>query len=148
MCVGRAKFVFALLLLAGCGGKEAVAPEDQEAQAFEDYRASIAEVIEDPDRQADVLTVIDSLREDFKRMRQAVELRRTTLRRLNADYDATREQFQEFIAKYDAEIMAARAGVTARRMELVHSMTPEEWDALTKADSKAMSKMVSMIQAI
>ena len=39
------------LMLAACGGKDAVKPESVEKEAFEDLRAAIVEVVEDPDRQ-------------------------------------------------------------------------------------------------
>ena len=70
------------------------------------------------------------------------------MRHLNADYDATREQFHEYIETYDAEVRAARKRATESRQAFVGATTPEEWDALTKADSKAMKKMVGVIQGI
>ena len=80
-----------VLALAGCGGKEAVSPEDFEQQAFDDLRAEMADVIVDPERRAIMSGLADVLQRDFAELRIAVTVRRTELRKLNADYDATRE---------------------------------------------------------
>jgi hypothetical protein len=135
-------------MLAACGGKDAVAPESVENEAFEDMRAAIEVVVEDPDRQKEVLSLAQEYHKELIRLREAVQVRRTELRRLNADYDATREQFHEFIEKNDAEIREAREWATNSRKAFVQATTQEEWDALTKADSKAMKKMVGVIRGI
>jgi len=134
--------------LAACGGKEAVAPGDVERQASEDFRQSIMEVIEDPDREAEVLALVEDLQRDFVKFRESVTKRRTELRRLNADYDATREQFKEYIEKYGAGVELARKAVMQRRMALIAATTEEEWDALQKAETKAMKTMVGIVDGI
>ena len=125
-----------------------MAPESVEKEGYEDMRAAIVDVVQDPARQKEGLGLLEGHQNDFTKLREAVQVRRTELRRLNADYDATREQFHEFIKKYDAEIKAARKRATKSRTAFVAATTPEEWDALTKADSKAMKKMVGVIQGI
>ncbi len=136
------------LMLVACGGKDAVAPENVEKEAYEDLRAAIVEVVEDPDRQKEILGLVEDYQRDFKKLREAVQMRRMELRHLNADYDATREQFHEFIEKYDAEVITARKTVSESRRAFVESTTPEEWDSLMKVDSKAIKKMVGVIRGI
>lgn len=137
-----------VLALAGCGGKEAVSPEDFEQQAFDDLRAEMADVIVDPERRAIMSGLADVLQRDFAELRIAVTVRRTELRKLNANYDATREQFSEYIEKHDARIRASRERVTATHQSLVRATTVQEWDALQKADTKAMKELVSSLQSI
>ncbi len=136
------------LMPAACGGKDAVAPEDVEKEAYVDLRAAIVEVVEDPDRQKKILGLVEDYQRDFIKLREAVQMRRMELRHLNADYDATREQFHEFIEMYDAEVSIARKTVSESRRAFVESTTPEEWDALMKVDSKAIKKMVGVIRGI
>lgn len=136
------------LMLAACGGKDAVAPENAEKEAYEDLRAAIVEVVEDPDRQKEILGLVREHQKDFTKLRESVQVRRTELRHLNADYDATLEQFHEYIEKYDAEIMIARKTASESRKAFVDATTPEEWDALMKVESKAMKKMVGIIRGI
>ena len=136
------------LLLAACAGKETVAPADAEQQAFDDLRAAVSEVIEDPAQQARLLNMVDEGHAEFTKLRTAVEVRRTELRTLNADYDATREQFREYVEKYDNQIKVARKLVTQSRLTLVQATTEQEWDALEKASNKAMKKMIRVIQSL
>jgi len=138
--------VFAML--AACGGKGVVAPENVETEAFEDLRTAIVKVVEDPGRQKEILGLVDDHQIKLTKLRKAVQAQRTELRRLNADYDATREQFYEYIEKYDAEIRVARKWATKSRKAFVQATTQEEWDVLRKADSKAMKKIVGVIQEI
>jgi TolA-binding protein len=137
-----------LLLIAACGGKDVVTTADQEGEAFADLRLVVIEVIPDEDRQAEIIRHVDYLQEEFRDLIEAVSVRRTELRRLNADYDATREQFREFIDRYDAQIVAARKSVTERHFALVRATTADEWELLKKADTKAMKKLVGTIQSI
>lgn len=143
----NATLLFAFLLSA-CSGKEAVAPETVGKVAFDDFREAIVEVIEDPERQATVLLLVDDYESDYANLMSAVKTQRTELRRLNADYDATREQFQSYYDKYMADIRSARKDATESRAAFVNSTTAEEWDALSKADSKTMKKLVSSIQSL
>jgi len=147
------KFRFLLLLLlvlavSGCGGKETVAPEDIEAEAFDGLREKIEAVVENPERQAAVLGLVDTLQTDFTGLRESIVRRRFELRQLNANYDATREQFDDFVRKYDVDVVAARKEVSISHRRLVEAATPEEWDALKKADSKAMKKLIGLLQSI
>jgi len=136
------------VMLVACGGKDAVAPADEEQQAFDDFRDAIKEVIQAPDRQAEALGLVDEFQGEYEELWVAVKVRRTELRRLNADYDATREQFRAFVDKYDADIAAAHARALETRMAFVRSTTAEEWDALKKADTKAMKELVGIIHEI
>ncbi len=137
-----------LLLISGCGGKEAVAPESVTNAAFDDFREAIAEVVEDPTRQAQIIALVDDFESDFSNLLLSVETQRTELRRLNADFDASREQFQDYFDKYNAQIRAARQAAMESRAAFVQSTTAEEWDALNKADTKTMKQLVSSIQSI
>lgn len=137
-----------ILLLAGCGGKEAVAPEDVEQAAFDDLRAEVMDVVPDSQRQEAILGLVDDLQIDFSELLKDVVVRRTEIRKLNSDYDATREQFHDYVARYDAAIRQSREKVTASRQKLVEETTVEEWDALKKVETRTMKKMVSLLQAI
>ena len=135
-------------MLSACSGKEAVAPESVGKAAFDDFRETVIEVIEDPERQATVLLLVEDYESDYANLMSAVKTQRTELRRLNADYDATREQFQSYYDKYMSDIQSARKDATESRTAFVNSTTTEEWDALSKAESKTMKKLVSSIQSL
>ncbi len=134
--------------LTACGGKEAVAPEDVEQQAFDDMREVIADVIADPARQAEVTALADDFQARLGEFRNAVADRRTVLRKLNSDYDATREQFIAYIEKYDAQIESTHKRLMDSHVALVRVTTAAEWDKLSKADTKMMKELINSIQSI
>jgi hypothetical protein len=140
--------VLAFVLLSACGGKEAIPPVDIEQQAFDDLREKVVVVITDSDRQAKVSGLVDELQVDFESFRIAVTERRLELRKLNSDYDATREQFSEYVDRYNKQIMSSRDKVTESRLALIRATTPEEWDQLQNLETKIMKKLVESIHAI
>ncbi len=64
--------LFAVIVstIAGCAGKDDVLPVDVEKQAFEDLRSEIREVIDDPAREAEAITLVDALAEDLNTLRE------------------------------------------------------------------------------
>jgi hypothetical protein len=134
--------------LTACGGKEAVAPADFEQQAFDDLREKIVTVIADSERQAAVSGLVDELQVDFANFRVAVTARRLELRKLNADYDATRDQFKQYVDRYNKEVMSNRDKVTQSRLALIGATTIEEWEQLQKLETNIMKKLVDSVQAI
>ena len=140
--------LFVVLAIAGCGGKEAVSPADIEQQAFDDLREKIGQVIEDPERRAVVNAEVDKLQISYTDFRLAVTARRTELRALNVDYDATREQFSEYVEKYNNQILTDHGVLLKSHQALISATTAEEWADLEKADSKMMKKLISSLQAI
>lgn len=148
MKTGPAVTLIFTFLISACSGKDAVAPVVVSKEAFDDFREAIIEVVQDPERQARVLSLVDDYESDYESFLAAVTTQRTELRRLNSDYDATREQFQSYFDKYNADIRSSRKKASESRAAFVNSTTAEEWDALGKADSKTMKKLVSTIQSI
>ena len=144
----RQTLLVVALLVTGCGGTDAVAPDPADKVAFDDFREVIVDVVQDSERQAQILSLIDVYQSDFSNLQAAVRMQRTELRRLNADYDASREQFQSYFDKYNAEIRTARKKAMESRAAFVRSTTADEWNALNKADTKTMKQLVSSIQGI
>ena len=140
--------LFILLAIAGCGGKKAVSPADVEQQAFDDLREKVGQVIEDPERKALVNAQVDELQRSYTDFMLAVTARRTEVRALNADYDATREQFHEYVEKYNNQILTDHGVLLKSHQALISATTPEEWADLQKADTKMMKKLISSLQAI
>jgi len=63
MCLKLTKGVVYLLLpvliLVACSGINNATQEDQERQSFEDFRATIKKVIQEPDHQAEMLGLVE-----------------------------------------------------------------------------------------
>jgi hypothetical protein len=133
--------------VAACSG-EPVSREDEQAAAFADLRTAVTETVADEARQREVLAIVDLLENDVDELREILVRRRQALRALNADYDATREDFVEFTRQMEARIQAGRRRALERRQTLVAALTADEWDALGKAETRTMKSVSRSMQAI
>ncbi len=134
--------------IAGCGGKDTVAPIEVKKQAFEDLRTEIREVIDDPAREAEAITLVDALVEDLTTLRERISERSRRVKQLNADYDTPRADFEAFFDQVDMEIQSNKRQVSERQRELFAITTPDERSAISKAHTKAMDAAIKSIQAI
>lgn len=136
----------AAVMVAGCGGKETVAAEDVEAQAHEDLRNQVIETIEDPRRTEAALAALGMMVDEYVTMRESIAERRKNLRRLNADYDATREQFLEALDRYDEQVRVQRKVVSGNVRAFRASLTDEEWAELVKFNTRTMKQFMRMLE--
>ena len=140
--------IVAALSIAACGGKESVSREDQQVAAFEDLRTAIVEVVTDESRQETVLELVGQFEADVDALREILVQRRSDFRRLNADYDTDKEEFVRFANEMEARIQENRRRVFHARAKLIKATTEDEWDALSKVDTKAMKSISKSIQGI
>jgi predicted small lipoprotein YifL len=140
--------IVAVLSIAACGGKEPVSREDQQVAAFEDLRTAIVEVVSDESRRETVLGLAEEFEADVDALREILVQRRSDFRRLNADYDTDKEEFVRFANEMETRIQENQRRVFDGRAKLIQATTAEEWDALTKVDTKAMKSISKSIQGI
>ena len=136
-----------MAFILGCSGSPETA-EDIEKQAFDDMRAEVREIIDDPRREESVVALVDRLQEEYSTLRETAATRRKALRTLNADYDATREQFVEFLDKYNAELERSHKAFRDSYRELVEATTADEWSELAKSNTKSMGQLAKSMSAI
>ena len=130
--------ILPLLLLTGCGGKDAIAPVDAQRQAFDDLRAEIREIIPDADRQTATLESIDALAAELTTLRQSLAARRSRFGQLNADYDTSRAAFEALFADSNARVRANQRAVLQQHLRLRILTTDAEWQQLSKNHTAAM----------
>ena len=140
---------FVALSIAACAttDKEAQSPEDIEQEAFNDLRTEVRETIDDSTRQTKVISLVDELQIEFNSMRSALVGGKSNVRALFADYDASRESFEELITLHDTTIRTQRKQIGESHRVLVESMTVDEWSALKKKGSKALSTLLKSLQS-
>ena len=150
ICHWKSAMLFAAIAcaFAGCGGKDTIAPIEVEKQAFEDLRTVIRGAIDDPAREAEAIALVDLLVDDLDNLREKISARRKRVRQLNADYDTTRAEFEDFFDQVDKEIQSNKRQVSERQRELLSVTTPDERSAISKAHSKAMDAAIRNIQII
>lgn len=137
----------AALLLSACA-KDDISPVDAEKQAFEDLRTEMQTAIVDPGRADEAIQIVNQLESDLVSLRASVRERRDTVRRLNTDYDTTREEFEAFLAGVEAEVQANKKRVSESHRALLALITPEERSAVAKAHTRAMNAAITTIQTI
>jgi hypothetical protein len=138
---------FFVTLLSACGGAPPTNAE-LESEAFDDLRSEVRDVIVDDEREAAVVAIVDQLHDEFTSMRKLAEERRSEIRALNSDYDATREQFIELVDKYAAQREVSQARFQEVRAALEASVTAEEWEQLERTNTKAMASLARLISGI
>lgn len=131
--------------LAACGGKESVAPEEVEAQVRADMHAQIRHLVAEESRQDLAIRAFDESVVEYGRMMEAITERRKAMRSLNADYDATRRDFQELLDQHDRQLREQRGRVTAAIVRFEQATTPEEWDQLSKVATAAVKRFTAVI---
>jgi capsule polysaccharide export protein KpsE/RkpR len=134
--------------VAACAGKGKSSATDVEAQAFEDLRSEIREVIDDPARAAEAIALVNALPDELSALRRDVADRKRRARQLNADYDASRADFEALAEQFNRERRAGRQRVLDEHREFLALVTPEEWAEISKAHTKAMKATIKSMQAI
>ena len=135
-------------VITACAGKGDVSAIEVEQQAFDDLRAQIREVIDDPWREMEVLSLTDELIAALDQLRDQVSERRRHVVALNKNYDTTREEFEAFFEEIEADIQAKRMELIETQRALLALLTPEERASLEKVGTKAMRAAVKTIQSI
>ncbi len=138
----------AAVLIAGCGGKGAVSPQGVVAEAFDDLRAQVAQVVVDAERRDTAIELVDRLERDYGALYDGVQERRTRLRALHANYDATREQLVDLADQLEADVREARRTTGLTHRELMAATTAEEWASIRKANTKTMKAAIAALQSI
>jgi len=135
-------------VICGCAGKSDVSPVDVEKQAFEDLRAEIRSAIDDPDRETKVIAMVDEMGEELASLRRLKKQRQTQVKKLNANYDTTRAEFDAFIIESNADIRQKQQRILEKRVAFIEITTPEEWAKISDARTEAISAAFKTAQSI
>jgi len=136
------------LSLAGCAGKDDVAPVEVEKQAFEDLRDDIRNAVTDPAREAEAIRLVGVLEQDLADLRASVTARKKRAKELNADYDTPRADFEAFLSGVESEVRDNRRRVSETHQAFLANVTAEERSAIAKTHTKAMNAAIKTIQSI
>ena len=136
------------LSLAGCAGKDDVAPVEVEKQAFEDLRDDIRNAVTNPAREAEAIRLVGVLEQDLADLRASVTARKKRAKELNADYDTPRADFEAFLAGVEAEVRDNQRRVSETHQAFLATVTAEERSAIAKTHTKAMNAAIKTIQSI
>jgi molecular chaperone GrpE (heat shock protein) len=141
-------FAVAACVFTGCASKDDVSPMEVETQAFEDLRSEIRAVIDDPTREKEAIAMLDALAQDLETLRVSVSERRQQFKELNANYDATRAEFEAFFDQVNRQIQSNKRQASEKNRALFAIITPDERSAISKVHTKAMNAAIRNMQSI
>jgi hypothetical protein len=140
-------YFFALaLLLSGCGEEQTYEQAIQEAS--DDFTAVVYKSVEDPERAARIVEFFDRNREYYGELFAISRKYHAQFRQLNADYDATREQFEQFYGEYDESWIVVRNRILENMFEIKEHTTEDEWQDLVKQFRKYVNQRIAVEYAM
>jgi len=120
-------------LVSGCSksGKKDTAEFDPGGGFAEDMRDTVEDEIEDPDKKAEMLVLVDQMAKDVEEMDRVVQKLYADINRLNDNYNASPEEFRKVIAEFEASRKEVRDRIVDNRFKMRDLSTPEEWKGIT-----------------
>jgi hypothetical protein len=141
-CIVAGLFAAATCLLFACASHPKSARAQGTQAILAEMRGAALVEIKDEARSREVSALIEQLAEQDRLARSAVAIYRTRLLALNADYDATEEDFHKLFSDFNNERLAHQTRIVELWTEMASLTTDAEWDALGKvriAAAKALS---------
>lgn len=136
------------VLFVGCAGQGGMNLVDVEKQAFDDLRSEIRIAINDAERETKAITLVDELAEELESLRSLKTKSREQGRKLNANYDTTRAEFDAFVSASIVEIRLTQQRILEKRVAFIAITTLEEWNQIFNARTNAISAAIESIQSI
>jgi len=136
------------MLFTGCTGNGDVSLVDVEKQAFDDLRSEIRIAIDDPERETRAIALVDELAEELESLRRKKAERQEQGRKLNANYDTTRAEFDAFTNASNVDIRRNQQRILEKRKAFIEITTPEEWNQLFDARTEAIAAAIKSAQSI
>jgi len=132
--------LFALAALAGCA-RDQRAPSGVVLDAMQATRDAVRESVDDTDRRAQLLELVDELEGLFLAQTGDLEELSRTLRRINADPDATRSAFDAEISAYQERRRARRAEAVDLHFAMMDVTRPQEWSSIVRRELDAFEAL-------
>jgi hypothetical protein len=126
-----------ILLTAGVQGcskfkkGEDKGPYQSTFEWIDQTRDRINKSISDPKKATTMLTLVDDIEKLMYEFNDDVQRYYKNVRAVNADYDATREDFERVAEEFNAKRIRTRSEVMKIRFQMTELATPEEWKDLS-----------------
>ena len=128
------------ILLIGCGDEQAYEEAIQEAS--DDFVSMVRKTVAEPDRAEQVIELFNENHDSYRELYVISQEYRATFRRLNAEYDATPEQFKELSAEYSKAWRVTRNRLVANLFEMKDYTTEDEWNDMIRQFKKYLNQRI------
>jgi hypothetical protein len=136
-------FAGAVCLILACASQPRPAAAETAQATLSDLRGAVLVDIKDHARAQEVSTLVDRLAEEDRNARDSVAAYRGRLLALNANYDATEDDFNELFAAFNNERLTRQHRIAELWITMASLTTDAEWDALGKARIAAVKALVT-----
>jgi len=128
----------AMVLNVSVGCKHETPPQQAQAES-RDYEKRVREVVKDPAKADQLIALTEQLQDNVRQARGQFEGYRAELAGLNANYNATRTDFDALFKKEDAARDALMKNVIDVRTRMGALATDQEWAELRKYGAKVLN---------
>ncbi len=127
-----------VLLLTACAHRQETQEQMAGKHAMEEMRVLIGETIQDSDRAALLLDLVEKTDNQINQLGQVFGSFEKEMQTLNRDYDATPEDFEALLADFNATRKKAQEEILASVFMMKALTRPEEWKILSEQETKAL----------
>jgi len=118
--------------IQGCAHGKTKSPEQHAEAEYSAYQRRVREVVKDPARADQVIALTDELRREIDEVYTKLAQSRGQLQTLNANYNATRADYDALLKQQDAERQVLMDKAISVRVEIGKLLTESEWKSLRK----------------
>jgi type IV pilus biogenesis protein CpaD/CtpE len=120
-------------ILGGCSSAPKDSPVEIQSQSFDALRDTAKDLISDPDQANEVTELITQLEGVILQTQNDRSRHRARIKALNANYDATEEEFTALLAGISDDQDASREAAIDIRRKLALAVPADDWPDLVKA---------------
>jgi hypothetical protein len=136
-------FAAAACLILACASQPRPTAAETAQATLSDLRGAVLVDIKDHARAQEVSALVDRLAEEDRNARDAVAAYRGRLLALNANYDATEDEFNKLFADFNNDRLTCQHRIAGLWTRMASLTTDAEWDALGKARIAAVKALVT-----
>jgi hypothetical protein len=130
----------------GCHSKPEPAPSQVVAQDLTAFRAEIRKVVKDSSRAERLIDITNEFARTVGVMVDQDKATAAMLDSLNADYHATRAQYDAVVARITAERHAGAQQLVSLRGQMAVGVTDAEWDQLRSVRVRLLGAELNAVQ--
>lgn len=125
-----------LVIQTGCARNKKALPRDQVLQKIEHLKNNIEEVVDDSDRAAAMIQVLDRADQQVLKFTDSAVSRRESLVATSRDYNATRADLEIILKKIDEDMANILKTLETAHFEMKALASADEWAEIVKKDKK------------
>ena len=141
--------VMSIFTLAGCmTTKNKASPEvEDQATAFDEFKEQLVLTVEDSKREEILLNTIDALELDINALLAEIKNRKQGFKELNANYNASREEFDAFFDDANRKIQLQRKQTSIQYRLIQELLTEQEQKQLNRHNNKLIESFINSLNA-